>query len=267
MSGEDLSAVSAALARLEHIFPFDGYVEHGRDATRVVCEVVNTVLYPPARILDFGAGPCDKTAALSMLGYECVALDDLSDPWHLEGDSRERIVSFARTTGVQLHVSSSLAVVAEQSPFDMVMSHAVLEHLHDSPRELCESLLRLVRPGGYVFFTVPNAVNIRKRLDVVRGRTNYPPYRGYFLSEGPWRGHVREYTRGDLTALAELLDIEIVELRSFHGMLDRMPRRLTPLLGAYKMLTAVAPGLRDTWLLLARRRDGSAHHHAPPPTR
>ena len=34
------------------------------------------LLTPGARILDFGAGPCDSTAVLARMGYSCTAVDD-----------------------------------------------------------------------------------------------------------------------------------------------------------------------------------------------
>ena len=58
----------------------------------------------------------------------------------------------------------------------MVMSHDVLEHLHHSPRDLLNDLCELIKPNALLFITVPNAVNIRKRIDVLRGKTNLPDY-------------------------------------------------------------------------------------------
>ena len=46
----------------------------------------------------------------------------------------------------------------------MVMSHDVLEHLHDPPRYPFTELMKRVRTGGYLYVTVPNHVNIRKRI-------------------------------------------------------------------------------------------------------
>ena len=51
---------------------------------------------------------------------------------------------------------------------------------------------------------VPNAVNLLKRIKVPLGKTNYPPYEEFF-TDAHWMGHVREYSIGDLTALARLL--------------------------------------------------------------
>lgn len=47
----------------------------------------------------------------------------------------------------------------------------------------------------------PNALNALKRLKVLFGKTNLQPYDDYFQSV-KWLGHIREYSVGDLTYLA-----------------------------------------------------------------
>jgi SAM-dependent methyltransferase len=132
----------------------------------------------------------------------------------------------------------------------MVMLHDVLEHLHDSPRGLLNDLLTLVRPGGLLFITVPNAVNIRKRLLVVTGRTNLPSFDSYYWYPGSWRGHIREYVREDLIKLAQYLNVEKLDVRGCDHMLWKLPRRLVPL---YRLGTSIFPGLKDSWSLVARK--------------
>lgn len=207
------------------------------------------VLPPGAEILDFGAGSCDKTAVLQELGYRCSAFDDLQDPWHLENGNSERIITFAADMGIDFRLADEGDLPWAPESFDMVMAHAVLEHFHDSPRELLLALLALLRPGGYLLVTVPNAVNLRKRVDVLRGRTNLPPFDDFWAAPR-WRGHVREYVADDLKRLAEHLGVSIVELRGYHEMLFKLPRWLIP---AYRVITTSLPGTRDSWLMLARK--------------
>jgi 2-polyprenyl-3-methyl-5-hydroxy-6-metoxy-1,4-benzoquinol methylase len=70
----------------------------------------------------------------------------------------------------------------------MVMLHSVLQHLPDSPRDLLVNLVERIRPGGYLFITVPNHVNLRKRLAVLCGKTSHAPYVMYYWYPGGWRG-------------------------------------------------------------------------------
>jgi len=208
-------------------------------------------LRPGGSILDFGSGPCDKTAVLAALGYRCFACDDLKDDWHLLGENRERIQSFARNARVEFIMTESLdRLPFNTHEFDMLMMHHVLEHLHDSPRDLVSKLLNFVKPEGLLYVTVPNAVNLHKRLRVVFGKTNLPPFECYYWYPGRWRGHVREYDRSDLVRFCEFLGLEILQLRGVHHALHAIPHHLKL---PWVFATALVQGGRDTWSLVARK--------------
>jgi SAM-dependent methyltransferase len=247
-----------ALAEVTASFPFPGYIEA---APRSHLETAETVLrYVPrgGRILDFAAGPLDKTAVIEVLGYRCSAYDDLSDTWHRAANNRETILTYARQRGIEYQLAPE---PLPDGPFDMVMAHDILEHLHESPRRLLTELLARVVDRGWLFVTVPNLVNLRKRVAVARGRTNLPSFPSYYWYENEWRGHIREYVRDDLRQLAELLGLDVVELRGTHHLAHRLP---TPVRLPYLALTRLADGLRDTWLMVARKPESWDPPKAPP---
>ena len=249
-----------ALQLVRRSFPFPDSMKE-RDAEYL--SVANSImrhLQPPAKVLDFGSGACEKAAILQALGYCCYACDDLQDNWHLQDNNRERIVSFAQKMGIEFRLAGTDGIPFTNESFDVVMLNAVLEHLHDSPRVLLTTLLHLLRENGLLLVTVPNAVNIRKRIAVLLGRTNLPPFESYFWYLGPWRGHVREYVKGDLVLLAEYLGLSIVELRSCHHMLYKVPPMARPL---YKAVTQAFRGWRDSWLLVARKPPSWAPRERP----
>jgi SAM-dependent methyltransferase len=231
--------LKGAADKVAERFPFPGYF-------------VMRSLAPGSRLLDFGAGPADKTAVLASLGYKCTAADDLGEAWHTRGGAREMILDFAEDMGVE-YITLDTDELPDIQEFDMVMLHDVLEHLHDSPRDLLNDLLGRVREGGYLFITVPNHVNLRKRVAVLRGKTSHCKYETYYWNPGKWRGHVREYTRGDCIALAGALGLEVVELRGTHHMLEKVPPRL---LRIYLAASRLAPSIRDTWSMVARKPVG-----------
>ena len=239
-----------ALRIVQGLFPFPHYMDDRDGEYLGVADTVLRHLQPPARILDFGSGPCDKTAILQKLGYECFACDDLQDDWHLQGNHRDEIVTFAREMGIDLRLVVSNEIPFKNELFDMIMLNAVVEHLHDSPRSLLNALVALLRPGGLLLIMVPNAVNIRKRIAVLRGKTNLPPFDSYYWYPGPWRGHVREYVKGDLESLAEYLCLSVRELRSCHQMIYRIPRIARPI---YKAVTSVFTGWRDSWIFVGEK--------------
>jgi SAM-dependent methyltransferase len=242
-----------AIESVKKRFPFSGYMTYGSEdkgAYATVARTVTQYLSPGSKVLDFGCGPCDKTAIVQALGFQCAAYDDLQDDWHRLPGNLEKIRTFAAESGIDFRLADGGALPFAAHEFDMVMMHDVLEHLHDSPRDLLNDLLGLVKPGGLLFVTVPNAVNIRKRISVLFGQTNLPRFDSFYWYPGAWRGHVREYVRHDLVKLAEYLSLEVLELRGCDHMLEKLPRPLVP---AYALVTRVFPGWKDSWLLVARK--------------
>ena len=240
-----------AIAHVLSTFPMPEYLDCPKQkavlAFEVLADIALRYLKPGDRVLDFGCGPADKTAVLQAMGMKCSGFDDWSDDWHAA--KRPEMESFIKRSGIDFHHSSEGWPFAPRT-FDMVMALHVMEHLHDSPKPLLDMMLETCKPGGLLLITVPNAVNIRKRIDVLRGRTNLPPFETYYR-EIPWRGHVREYVKDDLAQLAAFQNLEIVELRSVHNMLQKVPAGIQPV---YRVLTSIFEGWRDTWLLLARKR-------------
>jgi len=249
LGGTPSERLDRALRAVQDHFPFPGYMDRP-DVYREVARTVERHLPAGSRILDFGSGPCDKTAVLQRLGYRCTACDDLQDDWHRT--RRDTITDFARAEGIDFQVVNHDLPFSADS-FDMVMMHDVLEHLVESPRELLTRLITLLRDGGLLYITVPNAGNVRKRLALLMGGTNLPDFAYYYWLPGPWRGHMREYVRGDLVKLAQFLGLRVLELRSCHQMLVNLPPMIRPL---YRMVTRVFPGWRDSWLVVAERPRG-----------
>jgi len=241
--------VEEAKAIVMKKYPFAGYIDNSYANVNIATTVLR-YLQPGSKILDFGAGHCLKTGIIQTLGFKCSACDDLQDDWHKLGDNRSKIMEFAKEMGVEFKLLTENALPFQEASFDMVMMHDVLEHLHDSPRELVNSLVKLIKPEGLLFITVPNAVNIRKRISVLLGKTNLPGFESYYWYPGPWRGHIREYVRDDLLKLSEYLGLFVVELRSCHHMLQKIPRPIRPV---YVSFTALFPGWRDSWLLVAKK--------------
>ncbi len=245
-------------------FPFEGWFAGHETAYRAVISTVCKHLPRNSRILDFGCGACDKTAVLSQMGYRCSGIDDFKDHWHRLDGNRDKILAFAEAAGVDLRgATENRALPFESGTFDMVMMHDVLEHLHDSPRELLNDCCELLKPEGLLYATVPNAAALCKRVWVLLGRTNMPRYDLFYWSPGPWRGHVREYVKRDLTQLCTFMDLQVCELRSRNLLVPSvLPRGLRPL---YRVATWLVRGSGDTWTLVARRRARWLPHRALDP--
>jgi SAM-dependent methyltransferase len=254
--------IEEAIGSVAVRFPFPGYVTpEAAWGHRSIATTVLRYLPPGGKILDFGCGPCDKTAVVQALGYKCSGYDDLQDDWHRIEGNREKILAFAAQCGIDFRPAETGPLPFPKASSDMVMLHDVLEHLHDPPREILNDLLELVVPGGLLFVTVPNAVNIRKRLRVLLGKTNLPAFDYYYWSPGPWRGHIREYVADDLITLAQYLDLEPLELSGRDHMLRRLP---APALAVYRCVTRLFGSWKDSWALVARKKPNWSPRRALP---
>jgi SAM-dependent methyltransferase len=244
MGGLDVASAHKAVYGA---YPFPGYMDTVWPAYHNIAQTVERVLPKGSRVLDFGSGGMDKTALLSAMGYKMYAHDDLKDDWHRLGDNLDKLMAFAKQFEIEFHPALDFA----PKSLDMVMVHDVLEHFDDSPRELLNRLLGFVRTGGYLFVTVPNAANIRKRISALLGHTIHPPYDLYYWCSGEWRGHVREYVKDDLVRLGRNLELSNVEVFSAHHMIERkVPKMARPV---YRVVTATFSGWRDTWCLIASK--------------
>lgn len=245
------SNISKAIIEVRNCFPFDGYISEAKSSMYI--DIVKTVLRyinPGDSLLDFGSGPCDKVAILKTLGIKCSAFDDLEDYWHKIDNNQDKILNFADKFCIDYYLGGMDQLAIEKNQFKMLMMNDVLEHLHSSPRDLLNDLLEMVMPGGYLYITVPNAVNIRKRAHVLFGKTNMPDYEVFYWYPGTWRGHVREYNKDDLKKLSKYLNLHIVELRGCDHMTWKVPLYVKPF---YRFMTSIFTGWKDSWTLVARK--------------
>ena len=145
--------VDQAIEQVAKEFPFSEYMSSLDTSHKNIAETVLRYLKPGAKVLDFASGPCDKTAIIQKLGFDCTAYDDLSDHWHNLPGNLDKIKKFASDSDVDLRVVRDRTFPFQNESFDMVMAHAVLDHLHDSPRELLLKLIGFLKPNGYLFVT------------------------------------------------------------------------------------------------------------------
>ena len=215
-----------AFQNLVKSFPFPGYIEPKElsGVYKTVAEVTKNNLRPGSSILDFGSGPCDKIGMLSFLGFNCSACDDLEDDWHKEDNNFQKILDYAKSLKIKFYHSDGESIPKMTDKFDMIMLNDVIEHLHNSPRPLLISLIENLKDDGILLITVPNAGNIRKRIDLLIGKTNLPNFSDYYWSKDPWRGHVREYVYNDLKQLSDFLDLKLIILKGKNHMLQKVPK-------------------------------------------
>lgn len=77
---------------------------------------------------------------------------------------------------------------------DVVVFAEVIEHLHTSPPAVLGFLHSFLSPGGHLVLQTPNAVSLRKRWIMLRGKNPFEKIREN--RDNP--GHFREYTKQEL---------------------------------------------------------------------
>lgn len=245
--------VETAIQDIKATYPFPDIFEDTEDTIRVLGDVLRELGPTSGRLLDIGCGALDKPAVFQHMGFECFACDTFQDPWHLTKDNLERVLSFAEGAGIEVFSQTNgLEVPWEEGSFDIITIINVVEHLHDSPRDFLNFAGRLLKPGGLLVVNMPNSVNLRKRLSVMIGKSNYTPVRGFYEAIGEWRGHVREYTLSETTQIIRWSGFEVIGSKMYHGMVKR--RLTNPLLRLlFRGICSVVPTYKDGISVAARK--------------
>jgi ubiquinone/menaquinone biosynthesis C-methylase UbiE len=202
------------------------------------------------RLLDIGCGTGHVLRGLSEDQFEVFGADF--------AHGMVKVASLEHPTRRFLAADARLLPFTTAS-FDVVTIIGVLEYIVEYERAVAE-LARVIRPGGTLVISVPNARSIFRRLhDAERALT--APIRG-------WRGrpsrqyHQFRWSEETATRMLEDNGFEVID-RAYctYGVKTPALERLSPNLAfcawasrRYKQSTAVSRGAAWTLVLHARRR-------------
>lgn len=149
------------------------------------------------RVLDLPAGRGQFTDALRAASIDAVPAD-------LNG---------LREDYLPLDMSSALPL--EDASFDAVVCTEGLEHLL-APQELVAELVRITKPGGLVYLSIPNVHNFYSRLQFLFTGTLFQ-FQAYDIPDTPRdhrgdRGHVSPITLPQLRWWCWMAGAEVEEL-------------------------------------------------------
>jgi SAM-dependent methyltransferase len=179
---------------------------------------------PPARVVELGAAPGDQIARLATLGYVATSVDlgEAPDSWS-DGEIG-RMTNLLRRSGVA-EITWNLEEFPYPLPdssFDVVLLTEVYEHLREYPVRVLQESRRILRPGGRLYLTTPNAAYIVTRLRALMGRSVGSPLPDW-IGGLPHARHAREYTFAEMATLMEYAGLTIIstESRHFHLRVGR----------------------------------------------
>jgi SAM-dependent methyltransferase len=168
------------------------------------------LLQPGKHLVDLGAGLSVFGPLCRAYGMDVTLVDDFGGGGGVDlgqpGTAQPVLQVLEGELGLHIVRENFLEnpLPLPDASVDVVTCFHSLEHWHHSPKRLFAEIVRIIKPGGFLVIATPNAVNLRKRVYVLLGRTNYPALREwYYEGEPVFRGHVREPTLADLCQLLE----------------------------------------------------------------
>lgn len=217
-------------------------------------ELIRQRLSPPAKIVELGAAPGDQIVKIAEQGYTATAVDIgvASDGWADGTEGRMKaLLERAGVEYVQWDLEEHPYPLLDAS-FDGVLFTEVFEHLRDYPVDALREVARILKPGGYLFFTTPNAAYLMNRLRLLRGESVYTPLADW-IGGVPHARHAREYLFSEVDEAMRLAGLDVVYRtgRHFHLGDTSRPRRVAK--QAINRLAEVRPTLGPMIIMVAQR--------------
>lgn len=184
-------------------------------------------------IADIGGGLGLFCLAFAELGAHATIVDYF--PW----EHRDSLFKVFHDHGVEVMNRDAVTdgIDFPDASLDVVTSFHFVEHVHNSPKPLFESMVRALKPAGGLFVLAgPNSVNLRKRVTAPFGNYKWSSMREWYETD-VFRGHVREPDVDDLRYIVRDLGLHELAVygRNFLGQghddfRGRLARWVSPLL-------------------------------------
>jgi len=264
----DLSTSDVAQSRGLHIEAKHSHLQE--------LAAIHGVLPLDGCLLDVGTGLGVVPETMLRMGHRVICVDA----------PRNQELRWSLNRPIALGAEGHFVAVGRESipipdgAVDVVFAGDVIEHLPGTPRHFLAELARVLKPGGHIILTTPNAVRLPVRIRVTLGYSNWPPVALYLDDppEPPFHtSHHHEYTGSEMGDVLRDTGFRDIRISFFEDTL-RAPNilkgwgdiptqnrfraywskggRLNPF-GLVRLallgITRVVPGLRSTLLAVAQK--------------
>jgi 2-polyprenyl-3-methyl-5-hydroxy-6-metoxy-1,4-benzoquinol methylase len=202
---------------------------------KVAGELLPRPASPGATAVDVGGGMGEFADVMAAKGY-AVTLLDLS-----ESNVANALARGHRAERADLNDPLPFP----DSTFDAVGFLEVIEHVVNSERLLSECI-RILKPGGHLVLSTPNAAFFQERLRALRGLP--PGEEGYHVRFFTIRSLRELLRREPVDIVAERFGVPAIGVNRIRRMLGRGKR------GHVLVRPALAPLLAQTTFVLARKK-------------
>ena len=203
------------------------------------------------KILEIGTFSGVISLGLKKLGYEVVALDL---PEYVSGTELQRRFSEFDIPTLAANLRDG-HIPAEDENFDCVVMCEVIEHFNFNPLPVLKEINRVLKPGGLLYLTTPNASHLGARIKLLIARSIHHPIRAFLWQFDPSGNYIvglhwREYTGSEMKELLELPGLGFkVEQQGFRSpVIPILAKRF-----AMRFVYMLVPGFRTTQFVFARR--------------
>jgi len=171
----------------------------------VELDTINRILPAGGSLVDIGTGLGLVPTTFHLLGHSVISTDfpTTGGVQHLN-----RLMDYG-IRGHFLEVGKDPIPEPDDS-VDVVFVGNVIEHLPHTPRYFLQDLIRILKPGGHLVVDTKNAVDLKTRLKMLLGVSNWPTLRGIYPIEYNYMHH-KEYTLAELVDVLELSGLENVK--------------------------------------------------------